>query len=72
MSKTITGIYDSREKVINVMDDLLATGGTIEACCQLVERNGAEVAGCAFLIELSELGGAQRIAPRDVFRLISY
>lgn len=55
-----------------VVDDLLATGGTVEACCQLVERAGAQVAACAFLIELCALGGARRIAPRDVFSLICY
>ena len=55
-----------------VVDDLLATGGTIEACCKLVERSGAAVVGCAFLIELVSLGGAQRIAPRRVHSLIRY
>ncbi|MCA9150149.1 MAG: adenine phosphoribosyltransferase [Planctomycetales bacterium] len=55
-----------------VVDDLLATGGTIEACCQLVEKNGAKVVACAFLIELQSLGGRARIAPRDVFRLVEY
>jgi adenine phosphoribosyltransferase len=55
-----------------VVDDLLATGGTIEACCQLVEKNGAVVVGCAFLVELRALGGRERIAPRNIFRLIEY
>ncbi|HEY6563949.1 MAG TPA: adenine phosphoribosyltransferase [Pirellulaceae bacterium] len=55
-----------------VVDDLLATGGTVEACCQLVERAGATVAACAFLIELLSLGGAAKIAPRTVFSLIQY
>ncbi len=55
-----------------VVDDLLATGGTVDACCQLVERLGAEVVGCAFLIELRELQGREKIAPRDVFRLVTY
>jgi adenine phosphoribosyltransferase len=55
-----------------IVDDLLATGGTVEACCKLVEKSGAEVVGCAFLIELTDLNGAQRIAPREVFRLIEY
>jgi adenine phosphoribosyltransferase len=59
------------QKVL-IVDDLLATGGTIEACCKLVEKNGASVAGCAFLIELTALNGRQRIAPRDIFRLIEY
>ncbi len=55
-----------------VVDDLLATGGTVDACCQLVEHIGAEVHSCAFLIELRALGGRQRIAPRKVVRLIEY
>ncbi|MCA9099620.1 MAG: adenine phosphoribosyltransferase [Planctomycetales bacterium] len=55
-----------------IVDDLLATGGTIEACCRLVEKAGARVAGCAFLIELTALGGAKRIAPHEAFSLIQY
>ncbi len=57
---------------ILVVDDLLATGGTVDACCQLLEQCGAEVVGCAFLIELAGLGGAKRIAPHEVFSLIRY
>jgi adenine phosphoribosyltransferase len=55
-----------------VHDDLLATGGTAQAMCELVERAGAEVAGCAFVIELAFLGGRERLAPRDVRSLILY
>ncbi len=55
-----------------VVDDLLATGGTVEACCRLIEKAGAHVAGCAFLIELSSLGGARRIAPFEAFSLLKY
>ncbi|MDG2381028.1 MAG: adenine phosphoribosyltransferase [Pirellulaceae bacterium] len=55
-----------------IVDDLLATGGTIDACCKLVEKNGAEVVSCAFLIELADLGGRERIAPHDAFTLITY
>jgi adenine phosphoribosyltransferase len=55
-----------------LVDDLLATGGTIEACCRLVEKAGAQVAGCAFLIELAALGGADRLARYEIFSLISY
>jgi adenine phosphoribosyltransferase len=55
-----------------VVDDLLATGGTVDACCQLVEKAGAEIACCAFLIELTALEGKKRIAPREVFSIIEY
>jgi adenine phosphoribosyltransferase len=55
-----------------VHDDLLATGGTAQALCQLAERQGAEVVGCAFLIELSFLSGRDRLAPREVLALIDY
>lgn len=62
---------ESGQKVL-VVDDLLATGGTVDACCQLVERAGAEIVSCAFLIELGGLGGAERVAPRDTFALLHY
>jgi len=55
-----------------LVDDLLATGGTTQACCHLVEKAGAHVAGCAFLIELGGLGGAELLAPHHVFSLIHY
>jgi adenine phosphoribosyltransferase len=55
-----------------VVDDLLATGGTVEACCRLIEKAGGTVAGCAFLIELAELGGAKKVAQYDVFSLVRY
>jgi adenine phosphoribosyltransferase len=55
-----------------IHDDLLATGGTAAALCELVERFGAEVAGCSFLIELSFLGGRERLAPRPVSALIDF
>jgi adenine phosphoribosyltransferase len=55
-----------------VHDDLLATGGTAGAVCELVERAGAEVVGCAFVIELGFLDGRERLAPRDVRSLINY
>jgi adenine phosphoribosyltransferase len=55
-----------------VHDDLLATGGTAAALCELVERAGAEVVGCAFVIELGFLAGRERLAPRDVRSLVVY
>jgi adenine phosphoribosyltransferase len=55
-----------------VHDDLLATGGTAAALCELVERLGGEVVGCAFLIELAFLNGRELLAGRDVHALLSY
>lgn len=55
-----------------LVDDLLATGGTVEACCRLAEKADATVVGCAFLIELADLDGAKRVAPYEVFSLIKY
>jgi adenine phosphoribosyltransferase len=55
-----------------VHDDLLATGGTAGALCRLVEQLGAEVVGCAFVIELAFLSGRERLAPHDVHALIRY
>jgi len=55
-----------------VVDDLLATGGTARAMCQLVENAGSTVAGVAFLIELSYLNGRSRLQPYNVVSLITY
>ena len=55
-----------------IVDDLLATGGTVEACCRLIKDFEAEVAGCAFLIDLTFLDGAARLAPHEVFSLLQY
>ncbi len=48
------------EKVL-IVDDLLATGGTAEAGIKLVERLGGEIVGCAFIIDLPELGGREKL-----------
>ncbi len=55
-----------------VHDDLLATGGTALALCQLVEQLDGTVAGCGFLIELTFLGGRERLAGYPVHALIAY
>lgn len=61
----------SGERVL-VVDDLLATGGTARAMCDLVENAGGKVAGVAFLIELGYLGGKRKLTPYEVVSLISY
>jgi adenine phosphoribosyltransferase len=55
-----------------VHDDLLATGGTANALCRLVEQAGGVVAGCAFVIELAFLAGRERLADYDVHSLLVY
>lgn len=55
-----------------VHDDLLATGGTAGALCDLVEQTGGVVAGCAFVIELAFLHGRERLAAHDVHSLVVY
>jgi adenine phosphoribosyltransferase len=55
-----------------IHDDVLATGGTVEAICGLVRQLGAEVVGACFIIELTFLGGRERLDGLDVQALISY
>jgi adenine phosphoribosyltransferase len=66
-----TDAFQPGDKVLMV-DDLLATGGTMQACIRLAEKAGAEVVGCAFLIELAGLGGREKIEPHESFSLIHY
>jgi adenine phosphoribosyltransferase len=53
-------------------DDLLATGGTARALVELAEGAGAEVVGCAFLVELAFLPGRERLAGYDVHSLVTF
>lgn len=55
-----------------LVDDLLATGGTMQAGCQLIEKAGGTVEGCAFLVELTFLKGRDKLQPHEVFSLIQY
>ncbi|MBW7943483.1 MAG: purine phosphoribosyltransferase family protein, partial [Candidatus Kuenenia stuttgartiensis] len=55
-----------------MVDDLLATGGTMNACCKLVESLGGNIVGCAFLIELGFLNGRDILSKYDLFSLIKY
>lgn len=55
-----------------ITDDLLATGGTIEATIKLVEELGGIVVGCAFLIELTYLSGLEKLEGYDVLTLMRY
>lgn len=61
-----------RGQRVLITDDLLATGGTIEATIKLVEKLGGEIVGCAFLIELAYLNGIEKLQKYDVLTLMSY
>ena len=59
------------QKVL-LVDDLLATGGTVKAAIELVEEMGGEVAGCAFVIELLDLHGRDLLEDYDIFSILTY
>ncbi len=62
----------SKGQKVVLVDDLLATGGTAKAACQLIEQAGAEVAAVVFVIELTDLKGREKLAGYDVHSLIKY
>jgi adenine phosphoribosyltransferase len=62
---------DAGDRVV-VVDDLLATGGTVAACLEIIEQTGAVVVGCAFVIELDALQGHDKLRGYDVFSLVHY
>lgn len=55
-----------------IVDDLLATGGTMQACCDLVNHLGGQIVGIAVMIELAGLKGRERLKPHDVHSVIQY
>ncbi len=57
---------------ILIHDDLLATGGTIEAACKLVEKLGGEIVGLSFLIELSFLHPRKKLSGYEIYSLVNY
>ncbi|XP_044126351.1 adenine phosphoribosyltransferase [Bufo gargarizans] len=59
------------QKVV-IIDDLLATGGTMSAACQLLQRRQADILACLVLIELTSLKGAEKLKPHPVHTLLQY
>jgi adenine phosphoribosyltransferase len=66
-----TDALDSSDKVL-LVDDLIATGGTAVASCQLIEKLGAEVCACAFVVELDDLNGRELLSQYRVHSLVHY
>jgi len=66
----IDGVVEGAQVLL--VDDLLATGGTMQAGCRLIEKAGGKVASCAFLVELAFLNGREKLYPHEVFSLIRY
>jgi adenine phosphoribosyltransferase len=62
----------SRGDRVLLVDDVLATGGTMRACTKLIEQAGGTVAGCAFLVELTFLKGKEKLEGYPVISLIQY
>jgi adenine phosphoribosyltransferase len=58
--------------LVLIADDLLATGGTMKAACQLVESLGGKVVGCAFVVELTDLKGRDKLAEYELFKLVDF
>lgn len=66
----IDGVSEGQNVLI--VDDLLATGGTVEACCKLIEGCGGTIIGCAFLIELGFLEGGKKLQQYNPYSLLTY
>src|SRR4051812_5270223 len=62
----------SKGQRVVIVDDLLATGGTAGATCELVKKLGGTVQECAFVIELGFLDGKKKLSPTPVFSLLQY
>lgn len=65
------GSVNKMEKVL-IVDDLLATGGTMKATCELVEKMGGEIAGIAYVIDLPFLGGRALLEKYNLYSLVEY
>ena len=66
-----TDAVKSGQRVL-LFDDLIATGGTLKAACELIEKLGGEVVEVAVVIELVDLKGREKIAPKKLFSLIKF
>ena len=65
------GVFEKGAKVL-LVDDLLATGGTVKASSDLIKKIGGNLVGCAFLVELTDLNGRENIPNVPIKSLVSY
>ncbi len=66
-----TDALNRGDKVL-IVDDLLATGGTMNAACRLMEQIGADIVGCGFVVELVDLKGREQIAQYPIMSLVEF
>ena len=66
-----TDAIEKGQKVL-IVDDLLATGGTAKATCNLIERLGGQIAGVAFIVELTFLNGREKLQDYNIFSMLKY
>jgi adenine phosphoribosyltransferase len=59
------------DKVL-LVDDLIATGGSCKAACDLIEKVGGEIVECAFIVDLPDLKGKEKLAPRNAYCLVEF
>ena len=62
----------NKEDSVLIVDDLVATGGTAEAVCRIVESLGGQIVQCNFIMEINQLEGAKKISPYPIFAAVSY
>jgi adenine phosphoribosyltransferase len=65
------GAVEKGERVL-IIDDLIATGGTLEAAIKLLEQVGGEIVECACIIELSDLKGRDKLGDKPIYALVDY
>lgn len=66
-----TDAVEDGQKIL-VVDDLIATGGTAQATCQLIEKLGGEIIGCAFIIDLPDLKGKEKLSKYNIFTVVEF
>ena len=72
LEAVIVEAFSAKGERVVVIDDLIATGGTIVAAANLVEKLGGDIIECAFVVELPDLKGREKLGDRKVFSIIEF